>query len=221
MRVLSIDVGTKNLALCLIDSEKVIHEWDVDGVPSEHKDHIFLLLKKHLDARPWTLTADTVLIEKQPDKNKRMKSVENFLHTYFLVHELNTILYDARHKVPDVVGPGKRRYNQRKMVSIERCIDFLKETNQRIEFFKKHSKKDDLADTVMQALSYFDRIEVPKEVPKKTIRKPTQNQKETKYSRANLAWLVKNQMHENDKRFTKDLKRYYRTFDELVEDFGI
>lgn len=220
MKVLSIDVGTKNLAMCLIDDSKIIHEWEVGGVPSEDPE-IYKNLKKYLDQRPWVIDADKVVIERQPDKNKRMKSVENFLHAYFIIHDKDTILFHAKNKVPDVVGGGKRKYRQRKMVSIERCLEFLQETNQHVRFFKNHKKKDDLADTVLQALAFMDCIETKPTEHKKNPRKPTANQKETKYSKANLAWLVKENIHRADKRFEKDLKRYYSNINELLEEFGL
>src|SRR5210317_1217926 len=105
--LLSIDVGIKNLAMCLIDeSSKKIQQWDVSGVPPEHSIGLFPCLRNHLDDKPWVLTAKTILIEKQPGQNKKMKSVENFLHSYFVIKlpESETIIYDARHKVPDVAG---------------------------------------------------------------------------------------------------------------------
>lgn len=220
--ILSIDVGIRNLAMCFISEDKRIEKWDVDGVPPEGGD-LYLLLNKHFKERPWTLNADTVLIEKQPDKNRKMKSVENFIHAYFVINGKNTIIYDAKHKIPDIVGPGKIKYRQRKNASVERCLEFLEETKQHVAFFKSHTKKDDLADTVMQALSYIDSkvTSKPKTEKKKTPRKPTENQKDTKYSKANLAWLVKNNKHLNDKRFEKDLKKYYKDISELRADFGL
>lgn len=220
MKILSIDVGTKNLAMCLIDDLKNIHEWEVGGVPSEDPE-IYKNLKRYLDDRLWVLDADTVVIERQPDKNKRMKSVENFLHAYFIIHDKETVLFHAKNKVPDVVGSGKRKYNQRKMVSIDRCLEFLQQTNQHVSFFKKHQKKDDLADTVLQALAFMSADAVK---PKNKIskpRKPTSHQKDTKYSKANLAWLYKENIHRADKRFEKDLKRYYMNIKELLCEFGL
>jgi hypothetical protein len=109
--ILSIDVGTKNLALCLLDDKagNLVREWDVDGIPPQHADGVYVSLRNHLDARPWVLTADTILIEKQPDRNKKMVSVMHFLHAYFIIRcpRAETILYDARHKIPDVAGPGR------------------------------------------------------------------------------------------------------------------
>jgi len=225
MLLLSIDVGIKNLAMCLMDpATKKIHEWEVAGVPPQSADGLFRSLKKHMDARPWArLATGTVLIEKQPDKNRTIKSVEHFLHTYFLCHGQNVIIWDARHKIPDVAGPGRAKYLERKKASIDRCRGFIETTNSEwVAEFDKHKKKDDLADTCMQALSYIDRQPGPSDLPepdkKARPRKPTENQKATKYSKANLAWLYVNDQHKN-KRFEKDLARYYHTIDELVAEF--
>ena len=74
--ILSIDVGIRNLAMCMLDeTSNLIVQWDVSGVPPEHKDGLFVSLRNHLDEKPWILQADTILIEKQPDKNRKMKMV--------------------------------------------------------------------------------------------------------------------------------------------------
>ena len=60
--ILSIDVGIRNLAMCLLDDENgnLVKEWDVSGVPPEHKDGLYISLRDHLDARPWVLGAKTI-----------------------------------------------------------------------------------------------------------------------------------------------------------------
>ena len=125
---MSIDVGIRNLAMCQFEeTSNLVVNWDVSGVPPEHKDGLFVSLRKHLDERPWVLDSNIILIEKQPDRNKKMKMVENFLHAYFVIKSPNseTIIYDAKFKIPDVCGPGKAQYLKRKKVSIERCEAFL------------------------------------------------------------------------------------------------
>jgi len=96
-----------------------------------------------------------------------------------------------------------------------------------LPIFLKSKKKDDLADTVMQALSFVNRKEViPASQKKKTTklvpRRPNENQKATKYSKSNLAWMYLNKVEcevlENNKRFMKDLKRYYRDINELIKE---
>jgi hypothetical protein len=224
MRVLSIDVGIRNLAMCLIDlSTKVIHQWEVDGVPPESSDGLFVSLRKHLDARPWVLEAQTVLIEKQPDYNRKMQSVEHFLNAYFVIKcpSAQCVIYHAKHKVPDVSGPGKKKYTQRKNASIEMCLEFIEETNKTwLPLFTKSKKKDDLADTVMQALSYTPEPVVSTHPKKIVARQPNENQKRTRYSKSNLVWLVKNAQGADlskDKRFMKDLSRYYTSLDDFLK----
>ena len=212
--------------MCLIDpGTKKIHQWDVSGIPPESADGLFLALKKHVDARPWTKAQSrVVLIEKQPDKNKTMKSVEHFLHTYFLCHDKDVVIWDARHKIPDVAGAGRSKYIQRKKTSIQRCRQFLESTTNAswIEHFDQHKKKDDLADTCMQALSFIDRIvpETTRKPKKQTPRRPTENQRNTRYSRSNLAWLYMHGEHDTA-RFRKDLARYYSSLEELFRDFTL
>ena len=232
--ILSIDVGIRNLAMCQFnETSNLVTEWDVSGVPPEHKDGIYVSLRKHLDERPWVLESDIILIEKQPDRNKKMKMVEHFLHAYFVIKapKSETIIYDAKFKIPDVVGPGKAQYMKRKKVSIERCEAFLRRddtNNHWIETFMKSKKKDDLADTVMQAISFTKRVEPKKKekiVKKLVPRKPNENQKRTKYSKCNLAYIYKNSPEceclENNKRFMKDLKRYYRCIDDLIKEMTL
>jgi hypothetical protein len=230
MCLLSIDVGIKNLAMCMIDeSDSRVMHWDVSGVPPLHKDGLFPSLRNHLDDKPWVLEAATVLIEKQPGVNKTMKTVENFLHSYFVIKNPSSevIIYDARHKVPDVVGGGKAQYRKRKQAAVDRCREFIKNSPVNahwMDTFVASKKKDDLADTVLQALSYINRRVVgpsKKEAAAKkkvVARQPNENQKATKYSVPNLVWFVKHETREKleaDKRFMKDLKRYYKDFDEL------
>ena len=227
--ILSIDCGIKNLAMCLIHPlTKKIHQWDVSGVPPLHADGIFPCMVRHLNEKPWVLEASTVVIEKQPDKNRGMKAIENLLHTYFLVAKKDVVIWDARHKIPDCAGPGKAMYAKRKKASIERAREFIAgegPNKDLVKFFDSHKKKDDLADTVMQSLSFINKR--PEATPEKPVkakkvvpRKPTDNQLRTKYSKANLAYVVKTG-GKQDARFKKDLARYYRSIDELKTEFGL
>jgi len=228
--LLSIDCGIKNLAMCLIDPvTKKIHEWDVSGVPPNHADGIFPCLVRHLNEKPWVLGATTVIIEKQPDRNRSMKAVENLLHTYFLVKEKSVVIFDARHKVPDCAGPGRAMYAKRKKASIERARKFIAgdgPNKEFVSFFDAHKKKDDLSDSLLQSLAFIDKrpgadpSDSPLKVKKVSPRKPTENQARTKYSKANLAYLVKTKSKQ-DARFKKDLARYYRNLDELISEFKL
>lgn len=208
--------------MCLIDLKtKKIKQWDCSGIPPESKKGLFVSLRDHLRERPWTLEASKILIEKQPDKNKKMKSVEHFITAFFLCHDKDIQVYDARHKIPDVSGPGKEMYRKRKKASVTRCEEFIREHNKEwVPFFMSHKKKDDLSDAVMQALS-FKEIIAP--VVEKIVkpRKPTVNQTSTVYSRSNLAWIYKSGGDTQTTRFQKDLKRYYANIEELKTEFNL
>lgn len=216
--------------MCLIDpTTKKIHQWDVSGVPPMHADGIFPCLVRHLNEKPWVLGATTVIIEKQPDRNRSMKAVENLLHTYFLVKEKTVVIFDARHKVPDCAGPGRAMYAKRKKASIERARKFIAgdgPNKEFVAFFDGHKKKDDLSDSLLQSLAFIDKrpgagpSDAAPKVKKVSPRKPTENQTRTKYSKANLAWLVKTGAKQ-DARFKKDLARYYRNLDELKIEFNL
>ena len=54
--ILSIDVGIRNHAMCLLDDKNNnrVENWDVDGIPPEHKNGIYVSMRDHLDARPWS-----------------------------------------------------------------------------------------------------------------------------------------------------------------------
>ena len=225
--ILSIDCGIKNLAMCLIDPKsRKIHQWDVSGVPPLHADGVFPCLVRHLNSKPWVLGADTVVIEKQPDRNRGMKAVENLLHTYFLVANKDVVIWDARHKIPDCAGPGKTMYAKRKKASIERARAFIEAVGPNrdwVAFFDADKKKDDLGDSLLQVLSFINKRPEPETPlkPKKAVpRKPTENQTRTKYSKANLAYIVKTG-GKQDARFKKDLMRYYHTLEELKTEFGL
>jgi hypothetical protein len=197
--------------------EKKIKHWDATGIPPLQQGGLFRSLLEHLRDRPWVLESTHVLIEKQPDKNRTMKSVEHFLYAYFLTHDKNVQVYDARHKIPDVVGPGRAMYIKRKKASVDRCTEFLREHNpDRLDWFLAQKKKDDLADTVMQALSYTIPQDEPAKKKKVIPRKPTPRQTDSRYSKSNLAWI---HLHgEKDRRFYKDLSLYYKDLDQLISD---
>jgi len=72
----------------------------------------------------------------------------------------------------------------------------------------------------MQALSFNRTTVKQSEKGKKIVaRKPNENQKNTRYSKPNLVWFHKNKTRqelERDKRFMKDLKRYYNDYDDFL-----
>jgi hypothetical protein len=121
---------------------------------------------------------DKVVIENQPSNlNGIMKTIQYLIFSYFdllrhwdkIVGEV--ILINPTHKLqnhtfvperkeaqqPDKTAKTSRRekYKHNKQDSIEICKYYIRNDENLKEFFATHKKKDDLADTCLQTVSYI------------------------------------------------------------------
>jgi hypothetical protein len=116
------------------------------------------------------LTIDKVIIENQisPIAN-RMKTIQGMIAQYFIMrnnniqidfvnasNKLKTSIASDGTKAADAVK--KMKYSDRKKLGIQQCLEFLSTYNfqEWEEFFKAHTKKDDLADSFLQAIWYIN-----------------------------------------------------------------
>jgi hypothetical protein len=108
---------------------------------------------------------DLVLIENQisPIAN-RMKTIQGMISQYFIMKDVtNIIYYSASNKLKQFID-DKTDYKERKTLSVEYTKQILNNTNHdNHDIFKKweqffilHKKKDDLADSFLQGLSYMN-----------------------------------------------------------------
>ena len=119
---------------------------------------------------PNLLNTDIVVIENQPVlKNPTMKSIQMVLYSYFLINGYtssessisNIALFNAGRKLdiydgPEITDiPDASTYTGRKKLSIAYTLYFLKNKTEKLDFFNKHKKKDDLADSYLQCLTYY------------------------------------------------------------------
>ena len=148
MKILSFDVGIKNLAYCIFDSETcTILNWDIidlnvqgfsGKVPSGNKsiakaaNDIHVTLIKELDKRLFMLETDYVVIEKQPSFNPKMRIIGGCLQSYFYIrgivdkHTITSIeFFSPKHKLKCYSGPEltlvskvKGKYAQTKKLGI-------------------------------------------------------------------------------------------------------
>ena len=121
-----------------------------------------LLALKNLD------NLDYVLIENQPVlKNPKMKSIQMIIYSFFMFmgetpkSSHKTLLFNPSTKLKVYDGPAiesniKNKYAMRKFLSVEYTKYFLNKTANTnwIKFFNDNPKKDDLADSYLQALTY-------------------------------------------------------------------
>tara|TARA_B100001094_G_scaffold310830_1_gene345874 strand:- start:2734 stop:3480 length:747 start_codon:yes stop_codon:yes gene_type:complete len=240
MYILSFDVGLKNLAYCIYDTvNDKIQKWSVDTIISQKNEDTCRSLVRHLDSISLQDNVSVVLIEKQPSKNNKMRIIEALLNAYFVIKkpELKIIVYSAKHKLGSDTFKGKHMYKERKNLSVNRCNHYLKnKQSEYLDFFQKSKKKDDLADSLLQVLSYCkrDNFETPEEgienICKVSMRKPTASQEKKGYSKSNLKYLIFNNENINleNQIFTKSLFKFYKkcktpkeALDEACKDFSI
>lgn len=153
---LSFDVGQKNLAYCKVNLETHdIVEWNVISLPAS-----LTAIVKDLEKAFPVENLSLILVEKQPARNVKMRIIETILMTYFATKGIKTVLsYSAKHKLGAVgkTMKGKANYTLRKKMSVVMCKTYISRTDNMDdwnELFNKSKKKDDLADCLLQYLSY-------------------------------------------------------------------
>lgn len=94
--------------------------------------------------------ADIVAVENQPER--RMYAVQAMLQMYFTMCGLKCSGVSATHKLSNMVtvDDNVKSYKGRKKTGITHALELVPQVNQ--EHFKKHPKKDDLADSFLQGL---------------------------------------------------------------------
>ena len=82
-----------------------------------------------------------------------MKTLQGMITQYFIDNNVSNIEYiSATNKLKEYSNK-KMSYNERKKLSVQTVKDKLKDGW--LEYFIKNKKKDDLADTLLQALFYI------------------------------------------------------------------
>ena len=173
--IISWDIGTKNLAHCIIyNKNKIILpydiiSWDLHCFECPHISIVFFTeIIDYLNN--WKETWEhilyneelVVLIERQPTKNSILQMVMVIISSWFIQNFSNIKL--------NLVSPNdkayinkKDKYTDRKKKSISAVSEFLKSNNTYnsgnlwLEYFDTFKKQDDLADTILQTLFWLEK----------------------------------------------------------------
>ena len=181
MRILSIDVGIKNLSYCCIElseSFKIL-DWNnvcvIDGnckrmLLEAMVEAVLECLMKNFDEM---FEADIVIIENQPKKNGMMKTIAVVLYTYFNMLKLQ---YGNIQQVRFMFARNKLKLNKNSTLtedSYEQCKTYSGRKKHcihlvrlyledlcpsKLEWFESIKKKDDYSDSFAQALYYIETV---------------------------------------------------------------
>ena len=179
MRILSFDIGIRNLAYCLIEGQNneagellcSIVDWDVINLCQKDEKVKKVSLQTLCARMIEQLNAiteihesiDYVILENQPVyMNPKMKSVQMMLFTYFIMKDGAAVkMFSPRNKLKVYTGPPvectlKSKYSRTKFFGIQYC-KYMIQSCAVADFFERHKKKDDLADSFLQGVLYLQK----------------------------------------------------------------
>ena len=175
------------------DNDLTIIDWNVICLAEKKKslkgaNNIAKVLYEELDNIVGKLNTiditffDKVIIENQPSNiNGVMKTIQYLIFSYFdllrhwdnmvgevilinPVHKLQNHTYIIDNKEVKSKLTRNEKYRLTKSYGIEICKNYIKDDDNLITFFSSHKKKDDLADTCIQAISYINKNEIPNNI---------------------------------------------------------
>lgn len=208
MKIVSIDVGRKNLAACLFvggstPAEDVILGWVVKACDPTPQG-----IARALRDLGWD--CDTVVVERQPCRNPTMTRLQHYIEMFYAMTDTPVTVFDPKHKLSYAAStPWWPRdkvtnwtYHARKKLSVLTTANFLEGTTQTEDIcrlFAGSKKKDDLADSFLQAAAFCRHSgkstaskTKPAVTPQIKPRRPSVRQIETgKHTKANIAWFLK------------------------------
>lgn len=179
--IVSFDIGIKNLAVAILDLDSLrttanLHVWQIinlaeknEKIPgmNELSERLFLALDCLIADLGDDVIIDTVLLENQPARlNGTMKSIQMIIFSYFQLRKhwegnvRQVSMVSASNKLQthtyDPVPPEqiKKGYDKNKWKAIEIARNYVKEDVKLLELYNSHKKKDDLADALLQAISF-------------------------------------------------------------------
>lgn len=244
MKTIGIDPGTKNLALCMTDGQKII-QWNVINIFPDPSGIASGLTT--INFEDWVKESTDVVIERQPSRNPRVVRIQICIEMFCAMNGGRVYCIDPKHKLSYASSTPfwpdreitKWTYYERKKLSVETVANFLKATEQDEKFvtmFEKSKKKDDLADSLLHCLAFDNNIRPTMVTDRrkpvrniKAVKPSTANAKSKKYTQGNLKFLAKSWLSsfdifkkngEKTDGFTESCCRHFNNLDNSYLQLG-
>lgn len=175
-RIISFDIGIRNLAYCIIDEGKIIgwskvdlgcKRHDMQGLVDSIIDLLDHLIDNELEESPLI-----VLIEQQ--MTAVMKCLQTAINVYFKMmkryksQDIQTFYVSPKLKMTfmsshvDFISPDQKttKYDQNKADSVSFTkwyLTTIKKDDLALEYLKEHKKIDDLCDAYCQATAWIEK----------------------------------------------------------------
>lgn len=154
MKLLSVDIGVKNLGWCIVESSQTppsierAEVTDIEGATI--RDSIDNLIRVLCEP---ARGVDIILIEQQPLKHAKMMSIMHALYGAMRAFGHPVEIVSPRLRVSYLALAKDVTYAQRKKASVARVREMYGAS-----FFEGFGKKlDDLSDAVLQALAWLSK----------------------------------------------------------------
>lgn len=166
--------------------KKIENEYSVKSIKKKSVgaisiDDLKMELIKQFENKKSFLEADIILIENQPSmKNPKMKAISSTIYDYFLIRGIidkeitNSNIERVKFMSPSnklkladegdtkklvkLKGNDAKTYKLTKSLGIKYCSEMIKPYENWVEVFNQHKKKDDLADSFLQGMYYFNEM---------------------------------------------------------------
>lgn len=240
--IIGVDPGTVNLALCMVDGQKIV-QWAVVNIIPDPNGIANGLTK--INFEDWVKESTDVVIERQPSKNPRAVRIQHYIEMFCAMNGGRVYCIDPKHKLSYASStpfwPDREitnwTYNERKKLSVETVSNFLKNTKQDEQFvtmFEKSKKKDDLADALLHCLAFDKNIKPTMTTDRrnpvrniKAVKPSAANTKSKKYTQGNLKFLARlssfdifKQNGEKMDGFTESCCRHFNDLDNSYLQLG-
>jgi hypothetical protein len=228
--LISIDVGIKNLALCILDDVS-IREWKIINL--SYGNNVCTSIIQAFNDLQQQYPSAQIVIERQ--MTKKMLNIQCYLEMYFRLKGHSVVIYSPKHKLAGTgkenSGGGKSLYQARKKASITLCQEWLDKHPQSEwvhELWKTTKKKDDISDALMMAIAYQSNP-VLENLQAKEIRarKPTAlQQARGNYSKCNIKYFLQSMKQPIlevavDKKIMKSIHKFWPTLTDCLRELKI